>query len=61
MEHTLSKLAGNSRLSVEFDMPEGWDGIQRHLNKLKKAESPEVQQGQVQGPTPELGQSLVSI
>jgi len=49
----------DTKLSGSVDTPEGQDAIQ--AREVGQCEPPEVQQGQVQGPAPWLGQPLVSI
>ena len=64
IECTLSKLAGDPKLSGVVDSLEGKDAIQRDLGMSKQwaHEKPhEVQQGQGQGPAPGLGQAPVSL
>jgi len=60
---TLSKSADDIKLSGVVNMPEGQVATQRNLDKLEKWGHVNlmVQQGQVQGPAPALGQPPVSV
>ncbi|PKU31776.1 rna-directed dna polymerase from mobile element jockey- hypothetical protein [Limosa lapponica baueri] len=64
IECSLSKLVDDTKLSGAIDMPKEHNTIQRdlgHTQEVDPCELHEVQQGQVQGPIPGLGQALVSI
>lgn len=64
VECTLSKSARDTKLSSPLDTPKGQDATQSDLDKPEKwahVNLMRLQQGQVQGAAPGLGQPLVSI
>lgn len=63
IESTLSKLADDKKLSGVGDRTEGWKTIHKDLDQTGEVGPPEhieVQQVQMQGAAPKLGQSQTS-